>query len=148
MSKNNNFILSVLNVLSWIIFIGLCVEAGALIFNFVFTLFKPIATNNIYKGLNLSDLFENHFPHYIGLMSLVIVISLLKAYLFYLVVNIFMKLNLVKPFSSEIAKLIEKISYEALAIGIVSAVAHHYTCLLYTSPSPRDRTRSRMPSSA
>ena len=24
----------------------------------------------------------------------------------------------------------------------------HYSCLLYTSPSPRDRTRSRMPSSA
>ena len=23
-----------------------------------------------------------------------------------------------------------------------------FTCLLYTSPSPRDRTRSRMPSSA
>ena len=28
-------------------------------------------------------------------------------------------------------------------------LAHSYmTCLLYTSPSPRDRTRSRMPSSA
>ena len=26
--------------------------------------------------------------------------------------------------------------------------ASNYTCLLYTSPSPRDRTRSRMPSSA
>ena len=25
---------------------------------------------------------------------------------------------------------------------------NNYTCLLYTSPSPRDRTRSRMPSSA
>ena len=25
---------------------------------------------------------------------------------------------------------------------------YDYTCLLYTSPSPRDRTRSRMPSSA
>ena len=25
---------------------------------------------------------------------------------------------------------------------------HTYPCLLYTSPSPRDRTRSRMPSSA
>ena len=24
----------------------------------------------------------------------------------------------------------------------------HFICLLYTSPSPRDRTRSRMPSSA
>ena len=27
-------------------------------------------------------------------------------------------------------------------------VAEAYACLLYTSPSPRDRTRSRMPSSA
>ena len=30
---------------------------------------------------------------------------------------------------------------------IVLGVFYHY-CLLYTSPSPRDRTRSRMPSSA
>ena len=27
-------------------------------------------------------------------------------------------------------------------------VAHDYDCLLYTSPSPRDRQKSRMPSSA
>ena len=27
-------------------------------------------------------------------------------------------------------------------------LAVHHICLLYTSPSPRDRTRSRMPSSA
>ena len=30
----------------------------------------------------------------------------------------------------------------------ISAAMHNYHCLLYTSPSPRDRTRSRMPSSA
>ena len=30
----------------------------------------------------------------------------------------------------------------------VEAHTHEYICLLYTSPSPRDRTRSRMPSSA
>ena len=29
-----------------------------------------------------------------------------------------------------------------------SHIAMEKTCLLYTSPSPRDRTRSRMPSSA
>ena len=28
------------------------------------------------------------------------------------------------------------------------AMAQYLVCLLYTSPSPRDRTRSRMPSSA
>ena len=30
----------------------------------------------------------------------------------------------------------------------VTFAASYYICLLYTSPSPRDRTRSRMPSSA
>ena len=40
------------------------------------------------------------------------------------------------------------------SVGKDSAVMLHlakkafYPCLLYTSPSPRDRTRSRMPSSA
>ena len=29
-----------------------------------------------------------------------------------------------------------------------SEMAEEWRCLLYTSPSPRDRTRSRMPSSA
>ena len=32
--------------------------------------------------------------------------------------------------------------------GFFGKYAHLYRCLLYTSPSPRDRTRSRMPSSA
>ena len=30
----------------------------------------------------------------------------------------------------------------------VAVIGQFFTCLLYTSPSPRDRTRSRMPSSA
>ena len=33
-------------------------------------------------------------------------------------------------------------------IGVVDCYHRYYTCLLYTSPSPRDHTRSRMPSSA
>ena len=34
------------------------------------------------------------------------------------------------------------------AVAFVTAAYSSYSCLLYTSPSPRDRTRSRMPSSA
>ena len=33
-------------------------------------------------------------------------------------------------------------------IAFYAVGAYLYACLLYTSPSPRDRTRSRMPSSA
>ena len=35
-----------------------------------------------------------------------------------------------------------------LAVPLASGTASSKPCLLYTSPSPRDRTRSRMPSSA
>ena len=40
------------------------------------------------------------------------------------------------------------ISDTATSIFALNNGALHQTCLLYTSPSPRDRTRSRMPSSA
>ena len=33
-------------------------------------------------------------------------------------------------------------------IGFFGLMTIFFACLLYTSPSPRDRTRSRMPSSA
>ncbi len=133
MKKKNDFILEVLNVVSWIVFIGLCIEAGALIFNFIFTLLKPIASHNIYKGLNLSELYENQFGHFIGTMSFIVVLALLKAYLFYLVVKIFMKLNIEKPFDVEIANLIQKISLEACTIAIVSILADQYTQRLIQS---------------
>ena len=45
----------------------------------------------------------------------------------------------------------QKIVSEYLAAGLKRGEIVRYfadTCLLYTSPSPRDRTRSRMPSSA
>ena len=42
--------------------------------------------------------------------------------------------------------LVLKLLHEALRE--VKGAGESRTCLLYTSPSPRDRTRSRMPSSA
>ena len=37
---------------------------------------------------------------------------------------------------------------ETVVMPHINDMRHHHCCLLYTSPSPRDRTRSRMPSSA
>ena len=127
MTKKNDLIFDVLQVVSWIAFVGLCIEAGAIVFNFIFSYFKPIVAQNLYRGLDLSELYQNHFPHFIAVMSFIVVIAIMKAYLFYLVVRIFMKLDLSNPFSRDIATLIEKISYEAFAIAIVSIVAQQYT---------------------
>ena len=39
-------------------------------------------------------------------------------------------------------------AYQNLELGATPPSTEYLLCLLYTSPSPRDRTRSRMPSSA
>ena len=43
---------------------------------------------------------------------------------------------------------VEVVNDELVVTDRDTSDAYQYTCLLYTSPSPRDRTRSRMPSSA
>ena len=54
----------------------------------------------------------------------------------------------------KIASIVDGVGYVRAAQEAIAAeradvkLAVDYTCLLYTSPSPRDRTRSRMPSSA
>ena len=44
--------------------------------------------------------------------------------------------------------LVEQGDFVAAELQLRRAIEAGYSCLLYTSPSPRDRTRSRMPSSA
>ena len=62
------------------------------------------------------------------------------------VLHLFCKAN--QSFDAE--KLVEVIDKKNLSdVQVISvSILGHKACLLYTSPSPRDRTRSRMPSSA
>jgi Protein of unknown function (DUF2975) len=127
MTKRNDFIWKFIQVISWIILAGYCVQTGALLFNYVYSLFRPIATENLYLGLNLSSIYNKNIFLYNTLFSLIIFLSALKAYVFYLVIKIFFKLNLVKPFSDEVANLISKISYCAFVIGITGYITHRFT---------------------
>ena len=123
MSKRNNLVFTGLQIIAWIIFVGLCIEAGGLIVNFIFSLFKPESVQNLYQKLDLNQMYNTNVWVYFGLYGFILTISILKVYLFYVVVMLLHKIDMLKPFSSYVADQIKKISYITLEIGILSLIA-------------------------
>ncbi len=116
-----DYFFKLLYAVSWIIFIGLCIEAGGFIFNTVFTLLlKPEGATKFWAEVNLSDLYHFNQSYYVTLTVLMIIAALLKALLFYIIVKIFhdKKINLSAPFNEILGSYIFKIAYLALGIGL------------------------------
>lgn len=123
MSKKNNLLFKGLIIIAWIIFIGLCIEAGGLIVNFIFSLYNPEFIQNLYLKLDLSELYNRSNWDFFRIYSFILIISMMKAYLFYIVIRLLSKLNLEKPFNSFVSKQITRISYYTFSIGLLSFLA-------------------------
>lgn len=123
MSKGNSFVFTGLHIVAWVIFVGLCIEAGALITNFVFSIYNPAMVKNLYQKLDLSEMYNRSQWAFYGMYSFILVVAFLKAYLFYIVAMLMHKIDLSKPFNSFVSGRIVKISYCTFSIGIVSYIA-------------------------
>jgi len=123
MSKANDFVFTVLKIVSWVIFIGLCIESGGLIVNFIFSIYRPEFVQNLYQKLDLSEMYERSKMAFFNMYSLILAISILKAVLFYLVIILVSKIDLSKPFNSFVSRKISQISYYTLSIGLLSYIA-------------------------
>ena len=123
MSRKTAYTLIFLNVLSWIIFVGLCVEAGGFITNTIATLMRgPEGAGKFWKEVDLTALYRYNQSHFVTLASLMIIATLLKALMFYFIVKIYhdKRLNLSKPFNDVLKQFILIIAYLALGIGLFS----------------------------
>ncbi|MCA0349039.1 MAG: DUF2975 domain-containing protein [Flavobacterium sp.] len=123
MSKMNNLVFKILHVIAWIIFVGLSIEAGGLIVNFVFSVFKPEFVGNLYQKLDLSKLHQQSEMVFFGMYSFILFISILKAILFYVVIQLLIKLDINNPFSVFVSSKISQISQFTFWIGILSFIA-------------------------
>jgi hypothetical protein len=139
MSKNNNFVFIVLSIVAWIIFVGLSIEAGGLIVNFIFSIFKPEMVHNLYQKMDLSELYNRSQWAFYSMYSFVLIISVLKAFMFYIVVRLTYKLDLAKPFSTFVSKQISIISYLTLSIGLLSYIAKETTKALQQNGFEMDK---------
>jgi hypothetical protein len=123
MSKTNNFVFKSLHILAWTIFIGLCIEAGALIVNFFFSLYKPEFLQNLYQKLDLTEIYRLDRLAFFNIYGFIITISILKACLFYIVIRLMHNMDLSSPFDTFVAKQILRLSYYTLSIGLLSYIA-------------------------
>ena len=123
MSKRNDFVFKGLRIVAWVIFVGLCIEAGGLIVNFIFSLFRPEFVQNLYQKLDLREMYNRSKWAFFGMYSFALVIAVMKAYLFYLVIILTHKINLSKPFNSFVSKQVTRISYCTFSIGLLSYIA-------------------------
>lgn len=127
MSKTNKFVFWGLYTVAWLIFVGLSIEAGGLLVNFFFSLYKPEFIPNLYQKLNITELYKNSRMAFFGAYSFILTISVLKAVMFYIVIRLMHKMDLTKPFNTFIARQILLISYYTLSVGLLSYIAKQVT---------------------
>lgn len=127
MKTNQKIIFKTLNALTWVIFIGLCIKTGAILFTFLFSLFvNPAATADLYLGLDLSGLRAHSQASYVLMLSLVTVIWALKAFLFYRIIQLFPKAKYSSPFTPAVVWLISQAGMVTLVAGLLAALAEAY----------------------
>jgi hypothetical protein len=113
-------ILKLTNIVVWIAFIGYLIEGGGMLTSFVVSCINPEASKSLYKGLDLHSLREFSFWHYSLHVYFVALGSLLKAYVWFLVMKILSEINLNSPFTTEVAYWLEKISYVLFAAWLIA----------------------------
>lgn len=123
-------ILNFLNVISWFIFLGLCIETGGIIFNVIFTHFvNQDAAKHFWKEIDFSMLYNFDYGYFFVIVTLMSIVAIMKTLMFYQIVKTlnYKKLNLSEPFSNELRKVIITIAYIVLAIGLFSIWSINYT---------------------
>lgn len=126
MAISTKQILKILYILSWIIFIGVCIEAGSFIFNAVFTLcINPAGA----EYFDLGGLYMYDKGYFLVELCLMSIVGIMKACIFYLIVKLLhdKKLNLARPFNREVGRFIFNISYLSAGIGLFSHWGVKYT---------------------
>mgnify|MGYP006985673995 FL=1 len=121
--------LKILYILSWIIFVGLCIEAGGFLTNTIYTLAVDSELASHFWGkLDFSNLYNYDAGHFFAVTTYLNIIAILKAILFYTIIKVIhdKHLNLVQPFNRAVGKFISLAAFIAIGIGLFSAGAKNY----------------------
>ena len=120
MSGNNQLFYKILTILAWIIFIGLCAEAGSILVNAVFAIaINPANATYFWSSIDLSAQLQYDKGQFIIISFFRIVAAVFKFLLFYFIVKTMSgkKWSLQHAFSTDVLRLISPAAYLALRIN-------------------------------
>jgi Protein of unknown function (DUF2975) len=114
-------ILMVSKILAFMGVIWYSILWGSQLTTLVASFISPDWAKRTYEvDLNLFSIREHSISFYVYAMCLTIAVSALKAIIWYVVFELLSKLKLQTPFSMEVEKKLERISYLLLGVWIVS----------------------------
>lgn len=112
-----------LSLLAWISFVGVSIEAGGLLVNFVVSLIKPEIVENLCQKLNLLDLYTDQKILFFGIYGFILPLAFLKSVFFYRVITLLQKLKMSNPFTSYLTSQIAGMAYFSLTVGAITYLA-------------------------
>ena len=124
MNLTTNKILKFMNIMAWLIFIGLAIETGTVLLSFTISFINPIVAKNLYMGLNFYELMQYNIWQYVLAVCFIVALLLMKAFVAYLVIKTLSKVNIERPFTTDVVKKMEIVSYLLFGIWLV--------CIMFT----------------
>lgn len=117
-------ILKVMHILSWIVFVGLCIKTGIILTSYFISIANPEYAQNLFEGLDLSQYYKHSFWQYSSIVGYKVLLFSIEAYIAFLVTRLLSTLNLEKPFHKSVHQLMTKISVSIFYLWIL-AIAHN-----------------------
>lgn len=121
--------LQLLHVIAWVIFVGVCVEAGGFLASASVKIMRPDIAGYFWQGVNLEALYQHDRGYYVVMTGFMVLVAAMRALLFYWIIKILYekKIDPTHPFHPEVAQFIFKIGYLSLFIGLFSYWGARYS---------------------
>jgi hypothetical protein len=128
-TKTEN-LLTVMHILAWVVFIGLAIQAGAIIISYIVSIGHAQAAKNLFRGMDLYAYRVQSFGHYSFVVGYRVIFCITEAYTAYLMTSLLSKLNISKPFNVDVVKLMQRISYCILYVWLIAMVYNTHVGIL------------------
>lgn len=122
MKTRTEKLLSLMHILAWLVFIGLLIKSGAILFGYILSINNELAAQNLFGGLDLSEYRTYSFIQYTCIIGYKIILFALEAYIAFSVTKLLSGLNLKDPFNRKVQVLMQKISYCIFYLWIIALV--------------------------